>query len=93
MIAGMRDLTVVLFFTGQVGETIRLDKVLMVGDATFTKIGLPLVANSYVVAVIEEQVIARLCARDVTRVTTDTGQQNNSLQETSSQRCARTHAC
>lgn len=35
-----------------------LDKVLMVGDATFTKLGAPLVANCYVEALVEEQTLA-----------------------------------
>jgi large subunit ribosomal protein L21 len=43
---------------GDIGDTIKLDKVLMVGDATFTKLGMPLVAGSYVSAVIEEQTLA-----------------------------------
>ena len=43
---------------GEIGELIEFDKVLMVGDATFTKLGTPLVVGGRVRALVEEQTLA-----------------------------------
>lgn len=52
------DKIVTSAMAGAIGQEVKFEDVLLVGSATSTVVGAPLVAGSYVTAVIEEQTLA-----------------------------------